>query len=869
MAGFTQNSNLHFDTSMEDDMANNEMIYTLASDMIEAALEYCAEKYRKSNAQLALEDLRQNRKAIWSALADYLSIQLGSYFGKKCSDCKEIYAYSADLQSLRERSGGQKIFPVGVNLVIWSNVEGQNFEEEVASFEKAFAEILERLGVCKQGEVRVSVSVELVDDDTVNVGRKQGAFVNSTVVHSCQVWPLAEAVSSNGEGDGNRGEQDRLLDILNSYDPSLASAARSIHHAQALERVPEGQRGMLEYHLIRLKVGIIQKLISDQLFYIDIAKKWFTVEDLAEIHQRRVGHGKIGGKAAGMMLAARILREIGGEEINSCISIPESYFLGSDLIYIFMAMNGLMHWNDQKYKPQEIIRSDYPEIIKEFQEGVFPPEIILELEEILEKVGNKPLVVRSSSQLEDNFGTIFAGKYDSVFCPNQGSLERRMEDLTSAIKQVYASTLKPEALLYRRSRGLQDYDERMAVLIQTVQGELFGEYFLPQVAGVAFSRNLYRWSPEIKREDGFARLVWGLGTRAVGRVDDDYPRIVALSHPLLRPDDSAEAISHYSQHSVDLLNLSMNELEARPIHEVLTPGYKPLRYLAQIERDGFFTTPQMRIKQAEVPQLAITFDEFLKRTPFVEVLKKTLRLIEENYHESVDIEFTAEVTDPNSINPGVKISLLQCRPQPHLKDVFDITLPKKLAEEKILFSSKFMVPHGYVKGIRYILFVHPHEYFALKSLEERAEVTSTITTLNELLADKTFVCVGPGRWGSINTDLGVGVSYADIYKAAALIEVSGEGIGTAPEPSLGTHFFHDLMEAEIYPLALYLDDKDVKFNHKFFYEMPNHIADYLQVSETMEHCIRLLDVRDYLAEHHVEIVMDDDAQQAVAYFVKD
>jgi hypothetical protein len=111
-----------------------------------------------------------------------------------------------------------------------------------------------------------------------------------------------------------------------------------------------------------------------------------------------------------------------------------------------------------------------------------------------------------------------------------------------AIIHIYSSILNPDALLYRRARGLQDYDERMAVLIQIVQGEAQGRYFLPHASGVGFSRNLYRWSPQIRREDGFVRLVWGLGTRAVDRVDNDYPRLVALSHPLLWPESSTRAI---------------------------------------------------------------------------------------------------------------------------------------------------------------------------------------------------------------------------------------------------------------------------------------------------------------------------------------
>jgi phosphoenolpyruvate synthase/pyruvate phosphate dikinase len=129
----------------------------------------------------------------------------------------------------------------------------------------------------------------------------------------------------------------------------------------------------------------------------------------------------------------------------------------------------------------------------------------------LEKIGPQPLIVRSSSLLEDNFGTSFAGKYESHFCPNQGTIKENLQDLTHAIQKVYASIFNPDALLYRRSRELQDYDERMAILLQVVQGEKFSRYFMPHAAGVAFSQNFYRWSPQIRQEDGFFALGLGIG----------------------------------------------------------------------------------------------------------------------------------------------------------------------------------------------------------------------------------------------------------------------------------------------------------------------------------------------------------------------
>jgi hypothetical protein len=532
-------------------------------------------------------------------------------------------------------------------------------------------------------------------------------------------------------------------------------------------------------------------------------------------------------------------------------------------------MNGLMHWNNQKYKPEEQIWAEYPQIQEEFQAGKLPPEVLLELKELLTEVGSVPLIVRSSSQLEDNFGTSFAGKYDSFFCPNQGTPEENLAALTNAITRTYASTLKPEALLYRRSKDLQDYDERMAVLIQTVQGERFGRYYLPHAAGVAFSHNLFRWSPEIRREDGFARLVWGLGTRAVQRVGDDYPRLVALSHPTLRPDDSAEAIHRYSQHYVDVIDLEDNQFTTLPIQEVLNARYPPLRYIAQIEQEGYFTTPRSRVSKNDIPRLAITYEELLRRTPIADLLSRILRTIEGNYHTSVDLEFTVHIPNPGDLHPQMQISILQCRPQSHLQDTYKAQLPDDLPSEDIIFSTQYMVPQGYLPEIRYVLFVKPEAYFALPTPDERRGIGMAISRLNAELGEKTFICVGPGRWGTLNPDLGVFVSYADIHNAGALVELSGKGLGPAPEPSLGTHFFQDLMEAIIYPLVIRLEDENVIFKREFFYQTPNCLTEWIETDENLANCLQLIDVASFRPGHHLELLMDDEKMEAIAYLAPD
>jgi hypothetical protein len=409
----------------------------------------------------------------------------------------------------------------------------------------------------------------------------------------------------------------------------------------------------------------------------------------------------------------------------------------------------------------------------------------------------------------------------------------------------------------------------MAILIQIVQGEQFGRYYLPHAAGVAFSRNLYRWSPDIRKEDGFARLVWGLGTRAVERVGDDYPRLIALSHPTLQPDDSTEAIRRYSQRYVDVIDLQENAFVTLPIAEVLTPYYPPVRLLTQLEKDGFFSTPRMRVSEVDIPRLAFTFDELLRRTNFAQSLSRILHLLEENYHSAVDMEFTLQIPDPRAPNPSVIISLLQCRPQSHLKGAEVVHLPEDIPGEDIVFCTHFMVPQGYLADIRYVLYVPAEAYFALPSLKDRQGISKIISTLNARLGEKSFICVGPGRWGSINPDLGVFVSYADINNAGALVELSGKGVGPAPEPSLGTHFFQDLMEAQIYPLAIPLDEKNIIFNREFFYSTANSLADFVAVDDASAQTVRLIDIAKARPGYHLELIMDDEKGQAVAYLVAD
>ena len=646
-------------------------------------------------------------------------------------------------------------------------------------------------------------------------------------------------------------------------NPELAPQEMLFEQAEMIESMPAGERKKYEARLQAIIAVLIRTMISDQLRYIRIARQWFTVADLREINRRKIGGGKIGGKAAGMLLAMRIIQETAPPEIRDRFNLPVSYYLGSDVFYNFMSLNDLGTWNGQKYKTEEQMRADFPQLCEEFYKGDFPPEVLESLTRVLNEAGSRPLIVRSSSLLEDNFGTSFAGKYESVFLPNQGSHAERLEALTKAIARIYASVMNPDALIYRHTKELADYDERIGILIQIVEGEKFGRYYFPHAAGVAFSRNLYRWSPQIKQEEGFLRLVCGLGTRAVDMLANDYPRLVALSHPRLHSSSDIRTIKRYSQQDIDVIDLEANRFITIPARDVLTSEFDSIRYIAQNEQDGYLAPIRSRLDSSE--KLVLTFDGLLSRTPFSASMRTALKLLETHYGSPVDTEFTVAITNPDE-HPNVQITLLQCRPQSHIQEASDVQMPVDLEPEDIIFSSQTMVPQGAVQDIQYVLFVPSEGYFSLETQSERTQLERTIGQLNAALKDKTFIAVGPGRWGTSTPDLGVHVAYGDIYNARALVELAGEEVGASPEPSFGTHFFQDLMEANIYPLGVFLDEEGTIFKREFFQNTPNRLGDFIDIENPhIVAALKLIVVKDYRAGARLDLIMDAHKSRAVAF----
>ena len=315
-----------------------------------------------------------------------------------------------------------------------------------------------------------------------------------------------------------------------------------------------------------LKTALISRFFSDNLNFINIARQYIEISDFYYIVNRIIfpagSRGRLGGKSAGLFLAQHVLkRECSNKPLLESIKTPKTWYMTTDTLTDFLHYNNLDELREQKYKELYEIRMEYPNIIQLMKNSHFPPEIVRSLSMALDDFGDTPLIVRSSSLLEDQIGSSFSGKYKSLFLANQGSKQERLEALMDAIIEIYASVFSPDPIQYRMEKGLLDFSEEMGIMIQEVVGVKVGRYYLPVFAGVAFSNNEFRWSPRIKREDGLIRMVPGLGTRAVDRLSDDFPVLVSPGQPGLRVNQLPQEIHRYSPKKVDVLNLEKNIFE--------------------------------------------------------------------------------------------------------------------------------------------------------------------------------------------------------------------------------------------------------------------------------------------------------------------
>ncbi|MFT4294999.1 MAG: PEP/pyruvate-binding domain-containing protein [Micropruina sp.] len=564
-------------------------------------------------------------------------------------------------------------------------------------------------------------------------------------------------------------------------------------------------------------------LVGGQGRMAELSRRRLRLVDLLAVASRLVGTGRIGGKALGVLLARAILEQsgpelapdLGADGLAGRLEPHDSFFVGSDVFVSFLVSNGW--WRDwAAHKADGADGASAARLHERIPGGEFPRGVREDFLQVLEHFGQAPIIVRSSSLLEDDYGNAFAGKYDSVFCANQGTPQQRLAAFEDAVRTVYASAVGPQALRYRADRGLLDLDEQMAILVQRVSGDLHGELFFPLAAGVANSSSLYVWDASLP-DAGMARLVLGLGTRAVDRTGGDYARIVSLADPAANP-APADELGRWSQRRVDVLDLAANTTTTLPLARIqaqlagpdwsllASPDAAAARRLRELGRTG-----------RGVPEV-IDFGRLLRGTDFPALLRAVLACLAEAYDHPVDIEFT--------VNPErdgtVSLNLVQCRPLQTRGVGGAVGVPAVAPERCLLATSGNFMGGNARLPIDWVVLVRPDAYLALGE-PDRYAVARRIGVLNRAL-DGAALLIGPGRWGTSMPSLGVPTHFTDLNRFTALVETTYAAGGFRPELSYGSHFFQELVETGICYAALFDDRPGVLFRPELVTTPPNRYA---------------------------------------------
>ncbi|MBP1747520.1 MAG: pyruvate phosphate dikinase PEP/pyruvate-binding [Deltaproteobacteria bacterium] len=664
-------------------------------------------------------------------------------------------------------------------------------------------------------------------------------------------------------------EGNEFVPILNSADASnifsylnLASTSGPERNLDYWDRIFMQARDMLDQPDSEDKQHMVEQLsrvmISKEKRMLSLIREYFRLEDLIEIKERLIGTGFIGGKSTGMLLSRNILRKDPAFDWSGHLEMHDSFYIGSDVFYSFIVQNGL--WRTlMSHKTKENYFESAIELKEKMLKGKFPEEVLEPFQLMLEYFGQSPIIVRSSSLLEDAFGNAFAGKYESYFCANQGSPEERFEKFEETVKKIFASTMNTDALTYRIQRGLDQQDEQMALLVQRVSGSHRKYYFFPELAGVGLSHNTFVWQKGLDPRAGMLRLVFGLGTRAVNRIENDYPRIVALDNPSIRPFVKPQDSGRFSQHYVDVLNLEENLFESLTSSRVLGDGFDARLDLIAT-RDGE-ASERMRALGKYTDVWVLTFDELLSSTEFPGLMSKMLKRLESVYDYPVDIEFTANFNSDGKI----QVNLLQCRPFQTKEDHTPAEIPANIRKNKILLKQEGNFMGGSVsKNIARIIYVDPKGYTGLQ-LSQKYSVARLVGKINKTIVSRDempTILFGPGRWGTTTPAMGVPVTFSEINNVAAIAEIAYKEGSLIPDLSFGTHFFQDMVEMDIFYMAVYPEQEDVIFNLSLLKSFPNILEELVPGNPEYADIIRVYDV----SKKKLVLASDIVAQEMVCFF---
>lgn len=575
-----------------------------------------------------------------------------------------------------------------------------------------------------------------------------------------------------------------------------------------------------------------------------LVERFLTLDDFLAVRDRMIGIGSVGGKTLGMLVARAILRDR-APDLAARLEVPDSFYVGAEVFITFLVENHVWWLREQQKQPQSFLEG-LEEGRKRILEGRFPEIILDQFQGMLDYFGESPYIVRSSSILEDARGNAFSGKYESVFVANRGSREKRKQALLDAVRRVYASVLDEEALLYRKRRGLLESEERMALLIMRVSGAPHGHYYYPQAAGVGLSFNPFVWHKDIDPQAGLLRLVFGLGTRAVDRSDDDYTRLVALNAPNRRPEADFDDVCEHSQRRMDCLDLHESKFVSVPFQEAV-------RSAPELPMDLYLThTPE------GFP--LITFDRLLTETPVAHDLQRMLETLESAYEQPVDIEFTLNFLADNSY----RIHLLQCRTFQIRRESGAIAPVPQAALDTLLDAHGAVIGVSREQRLSRIVYIVTEGYARL-SEQDRYAVARLIGQINRQhpAQDRGLMLIGPGRWCTSSPALGIPVSFTEISRASVVCEVVAMHESLVPDVSLGTHFFNDLVEHDMLYVAYFPQKGGNRLDAAWFQNAPNHLLELAPNARALANIVRVIDCGD--AGQPVWLRADATAQRALVF----
>jgi len=495
----------------------------------------------------------------------------------------------------------------------------------------------------------------------------------------------------------------------------------------------------------------------------------------------RLSEGSMGGKGRGLAFLNALLVSMDWEEQYKelFVRIPRTFIIGTNEFDEFCAKHNL----------EEFLENANDENIKSFfLENSLTQELKHNLRELLTHI-NYPLAVRSSGLLEDSQSQPFAGVYETYMLPNNHpDIEVRLHHLCTAIKLIFASIFKQDAINYIEGFNFKVEEEKMAVVIQKIAGSKQGDFFYPHVSGVAQSYNYYPVF-QMQHEDGIASIVVGMGKAVVDGLKT-YKFSPSWPHMnILKSEDQISEAQH-DFYAIDLTNsnfdLTKGEMSTYKQVMIVDAGdYDCLKYVTsywdaynQKSVDGKY----------EKGTRIITFANLLKYNdfPFADSLKKILEIGTAAMGVPVEIEFALDL-GPLCQNEKAVLYILQVRPMNVNQDVITLKKDNLQLEQAWLFSDKAMGNGKY--EMQDIIIVDPEIFDITKTLDIVKEVELVNAELRT--ENKSYILIGPGRWGSSDRFLGIPVKWNQINGAKIIVETTLENFRI--DFSQGTHFFHNLI----------------------------------------------------------------------------